>query len=126
MSSARKTASSSFFHECARAGLHVKHERVSAFRQFLAHDRCANEIWTLDGSGDVAQRIQFSVSRRDFFSLTNHAAATSLQNAMKLWYRQTYAKSGNGFEFIERASRMAKSAATDHGDKETAGRYKRS
>src|ERR1700691_3555541 len=75
-----------FFHKCPRTSLHVQHEPISAFCQFLAHDRSANEIWTLDGCGDVAQRVQFSVSRGDFFSLTNHAATASLQNALKLRY----------------------------------------
>jgi len=85
------------FHERPRTSLHVQHERISAFSQFLAHDRSADEIWTLDGCGDVAQRVQFSVSRCDFFGLTNHAATASLQDAMKLWYRQSYTKSGDRF-----------------------------
>ncbi len=45
---------------------------------------------------------------------------------MKLRHRQSDAKSGNGFEFVERASGVAQSAAADHGDVEAVGSDQRS
>ena len=45
-------------HERARSGLHVEHQSINAFRQFLAHDRRANQVWALDRAGHIAQRVQ--------------------------------------------------------------------
>ena len=43
ISSARNTASSSFFMNAPGAGLHVQHQPIDSLRQFLAHDRRANQ-----------------------------------------------------------------------------------
>ncbi len=45
---------------------------------------------------------------------------------MEFRHRQAYAKPGNGFEFVERASGVAQSAAADHGDEEASGSDQRS
>src|SRR5208337_4984661 len=102
-------------------GLHVEHERVGAFRQFLAHDRSADKVRALDGAGDVAQGVQLAVRRSDFLGLANHRASAGFENAMELGDRQTYAKSGDGFELVECASGVAESAAANHGNIEAAG-----
>ncbi len=115
-----------FFHERAGAGLHVEHERVGALRQFLAHDRGADEVRTLDRAGNVAQCVQLAIRRSDLLGLANHGASAGLENAMELGHGETYAKSGNGFEFVERASGVAQSAAANHGDVEAAGSDQRS
>src|SRR5271157_1197724 len=44
---------------------------------------------------------------------------------MKLRHRQPDAKSGNRFEFVERAAGVAQTATADHGDRKTARRDQR-
>src|SRR4051812_11684775 len=46
------------FHERARAGLHIEHERVDALSEFLAHDGRADEIRPLYGA--VTSRSAYS------------------------------------------------------------------
>jgi len=72
MSSARKTAYFFLLHKGSGAGLYVEHERIRAFGEFLALDRGADQIWTLDRAGDVAQGVQLAIRRSHFFGLANH------------------------------------------------------
>ena len=107
ISSARWTASSSFFINAPEPGLYVEHERVGALGQFFAHDRSADQIWALDRASHIAQRVKFAIGGRDLLRLADHAPSAGLQDAMKFGDRKTHAKSGNRFELIERAPGVA-------------------
>ncbi len=62
-------------HERAAAALHVEHQRVAALGDLLAHHRRGNQRQALDGRGDVAQRVELLVGRRDVLGLADQAAA---------------------------------------------------
>src|SRR5882724_10922018 len=49
-------------HEGARAGLHIEDKSIQTRGQFFAHDRCADEVRRLDGTGVVAQGVENAVS----------------------------------------------------------------
>ena len=51
-------------HERAAAHLHVEHERLGALGDLLRHDRAGDERDRLDRAGDVAQRVELAVGRR--------------------------------------------------------------
>ena len=51
-------------HECARANLHVEHQRLGAFGKLLAHDRAGNQRDGLDRAGHIAQGVELLVGRR--------------------------------------------------------------
>ena len=67
------------FHERARAGFHVEHERIDSFRQFLAHDGRADQVWTLDRAGDVAEGVEFAIGGSDLGGLADHGAAADVR-----------------------------------------------
>src|ERR1700677_2151352 len=114
-----------FFHERSAAGLDVKNQRIDSLRQFLAHDGSTDQIWTLDRSGDVAQRVELSVRGSNFGSLANHGAAAGFKNAAEFRDRQIHVEAGDGLKLVERAASMAESAAADHGHDQTACRHER-
>src|SRR5262249_45419595 len=101
-------------HEGARTGLYIKQQCVDSLRQFLAHDRRTNQIWTLHSRSHVAQSIKLAVCRGDLRSLSDHRAPTYLEHAVKLRNGQVHIKPRNRLKLVERAARMAKAAATDH------------
>src|SRR5579864_1201721 len=101
-------------HEGTGACLHIEHERVDALGEFLAHDRCANQIRTLDRSGYVAQRVEFSIRWRDFCSLSDHGTPAGFQNSSEFGDRQVHIKSWNGLKFVESAAGVAQTSPADH------------
>src|SRR5208282_204632 len=72
------------------------------------------------------QRVQLAIRRSNSLSLTNHGTSAGFKNAMEFGHRQADAKSGDGFQFVERASGVAQTAAADHGDEEASGGNQRS
>jgi len=107
MSSARNAASSSVLHECAGARLYIQHERVDAFRKFLAHDRRTDKIWTFHCARHIAQRVKLAIGRSDFSRLADHGATATFQHAPKLRDGKIHVESGNCLQLVERASRMS-------------------
>ena len=115
ISSARCSTSSSRLHERARAGLHIEHERVDPFRQLLAHDRSANQYGLSTVAGNVAQRINFFIRRRDLApSARSIAQPHSRSTARNSSSERLTSKSGNRFQLVERAAGVAEPAAADH------------
>ena len=68
-------ARSSSGEERAAAGLHVEHQAVESLGQLLGHDAGGDERDRLDRAGDVAQRVEPLVGRRDLGRLPQHGAA---------------------------------------------------
>src|ERR1700752_317583 len=101
-------------HEGAGACLHIEHEGIDALGKFLAHDRRANKIRTLDGSGYIAQRVKFSIGRGDFCRLPDHRAPTDFKHAPALSHRQIHIEPWNGFELVESTAGVAETSPADH------------
>src|SRR5205823_14353515 len=110
-----------FLHERARTGFHVENERVDPFRQFLAHDRSANQVRALDRASHIAKCVEFAVGGSDLRSLADHGAAALSEHATKIAGSETDIEAGNGFQFVERAAGVPEAAAADHGHDEAAG-----
>src|SRR2546425_3741876 len=107
--------------EGARTELYVENQRVNAFGQLLAHDRGADEGMILDGGRNIAQGVNFLVRGSDLRRLADQAHAAFAENATEVGQREIDVEAGDGLELIERAARVAKPAAADHGNNETAG-----
>src|ERR1019366_1146336 len=115
-----------FFHERARTGLYIQHERIRTLGKLLAHDGCADQIRTFYRSSHVAQGVEFAIGGSDFLGLTDHRRATGLEHAMELGHRKSHAEARNGFELVERSTSMAQPAPADHRHVESAGSDERS
>ena len=101
-------------HERAGSGLHVEHERVDAFRQFLAHDGRANQIRTLHRAGHIAQRVKLAIGGSDLCGLPNHGAAADFEHAAKFCHGKIHVEAGDGFQLVERAAGVSQTAPADH------------
>ncbi len=110
-------------HEGTGAGLHIEHERIDALREFLAHDRRANQIRTLDGAGYVAQGVEFSIGGSDFCGLADHGAPANFEHPSELSHRKVHIESGNGFELVERPAGVAQTSSADHRDNDAGCSY---
>ena len=112
-------------HERAAAGLHVEDERVDPFGDLLAHDRGADEGNALDGPGDIPQRVELLVRRRDLGGLPDHHAADPRQRRLHLVQREIDAEPRNRFELVERPSGVPQAASGHHRNRHAASRRER-
>src|SRR5262249_16039799 len=101
-------------HEGARAGLHIKDQRVDTFSQLLAHDRRTDERGTLYRSGDVTQGVHLLVRGHDAGRLPYEAHTTLLQNLAHLLCGEIYVETRDRFEFVEGAAGVPQATAADH------------
>src|SRR5712664_185247 len=76
-----------FLHECARACLHIEHQRVNAFRKFLAHDGSANQADILDGRSYVTERVDFLVGGSNLGGLPDQPHPAFAQDPAKFVQR---------------------------------------
>ena len=107
-------------HEGARAELHVEHERVGALGDLLRHDARGDERDRLDGSGDVAERVELLVGRCQTRAGGADHGAHVAQLREELVVRERGPPPGNGLELVEGAAGVAEAPARQlrHGDAE--------
>ena len=96
--------------ERAGAELHVEHQRVGAFGDLLRHDRRRDERDRLDRAGDIAQRVELVVGRREAGARGRDHATDRAQHVAHLVGRQVGAPAGDRFHLVERAAGVAEAA----------------
>ncbi len=72
-------------------------------------------------AGDVAQRVERLVGRRDLGGLADHAAADLGQHPLELAEQQADAEAGDRFELVEGAAGVAEAPARHHRHDDAAG-----
>src|ERR1700686_5331701 len=82
-----------------------------AYGKLLTHDAGSNQGNTLDGSGDIAQRVHFAICWREIMGLTRQHNMVAGENFGKLLTGEARAKTLHRFEFINSAAGMPQAAA---------------
>ena len=103
-------------HEGAAARLDIEHDRRTACRELLAHDRGGDERNGVDRRRDVAQRIELLVSGRKLARLPDEGKPRLFYDGEKVFARERRLKARNGFELVDGAARVAEAAPAHLGD----------
>ena len=98
-------------HKRAGADLDVQHDGMRACGQLFGHDGRRDERQGIDRRGHVAQRVEFFIGGRQIAGLADNGYADVLNLLHKGLCRKRRLIAGDGFEFIDRAARVAESAA---------------
>ena len=107
-------------HEGAGAELHIEHQRVGALRDLLRHDARGDQRDRLDGAGDIAQRVELLVGRREAGAGGADDGSDVAELVEQLLVRERRPPAGDGLELVERSAGVAEAAARElrHGDAE--------
>ena len=102
--------------ERASAHFHIQNMGVDALGQLLRHDRRGDQRYAFHGAGGIAQRVNQTIGRRQLRRLTGERQPDLGNLRLDLIHRQIRAETGNGFQFIQRATGKAQCPAADHRD----------
>ena len=108
-------------HEGSVAGLHVEHQCIDPFGQFLGEDRGGDQRDTFDRRRGVAERVEHAVGRRDLGRLADEHQATLAGHAAVGGEIEVDAKPRDALELVERTAGVAQTTARDHRHRHTAG-----
>ena len=103
------------FHECTGTELDVERQTIEPGSEFFRHDTRHDHRLTGDGSGHIAQGVEFRVSGADFWSGTDHGHAQPAHLFHGFFRAQSDAKSRDTFEFIERPTGDTQASTANHG-----------
>src|SRR5699024_5986100 len=98
-------------HERSGTDLDVEDEAGGTLGDLLRHDRRGDERDAVDGGGDVAQGVELLVRRGQTGSGGADDGPDVLELAEDLLIAQARPPTGDGLEFVERASGVAEPAA---------------
>src|SRR5262249_39090984 len=91
-------------HEGAGTDLHVEYERRRPLGDLLAHDGARDQRDGLDGTGDVAQRVQLAVGGCETLAGRTDRRADVAQLAEELLVAQVDPEAGDGLQLVQRAT----------------------
>ncbi len=110
-----------FLHESAVANLDVQNQRVEADGDFLGHDRAGNKWDALDGTRDVAKRVELAVGRGDLVGLADKGELVLGQLSFELLDAQIYIEARDRFQLVDGSAGMSQTATADHGNRDASG-----
>ncbi len=111
MVAASSRDSASVFMNAPRADFDVEHQRAGALGELLAHDRAGDQRQRLDGAGDVAQRVDLAVGRRQLAGGEDRRADVGKAVARICAFDRFGGEARNRLELVQRAAGVPEAAA---------------
>ncbi|MNS91468.1 hypothetical protein D3C72_1255610 [compost metagenome] len=94
-------------HKCACSSLHIKHDRIRACCNLLAHNGACDQRNRVNRSRNIPQCIQLLVRRRDITGLTNYGNLVIIHEIREFFLRNLHVEALNSFKLVNRTSGMS-------------------
>ena len=108
-------------HERPGACLHIQEQSLGTFRELLRHDARRDQRDGLYRAGDIPQRVHAPVRGDHGLALADHREADPIECGAKPLGGEIGAVAGDGFQLVQRSTRMAQRAPAHHGHAQSAG-----